>query len=114
MKFEVRATPTALADAAAVANQIGAAGFPLNAERWVADLLDVLARLDTLPGGCPIAPEDGEIPDCEIRQCLFGKYRILLTIRGRTVFVLHIRWGGRLPATRDDLAAVAAEMMRMP
>jgi hypothetical protein len=47
---------------------------------------------------CPLAPENKEFP-FEVRQLLYGRkphlYRVLFTIEGDTVVVLHIRHGRR-------------------
>jgi hypothetical protein len=43
-----------------------------------------------VPKAFPVAPEDEEFPE-EIRQMIVGRYRILFTIKGRKVHVLHVR-----------------------
>lgn len=67
---------------------------PERAHRWAAGLMDAIDSLKTFPARCPRAPEDRFFPQ-EIRQLLYGKggsiYRILFTITGDTVSVLHIR-----------------------
>lgn len=49
---------------------------------------------------CPLAPESGLFP-FEVRQLLYGHkphvYRILFTVQGNVVYVLHIRHGRRQP-----------------
>ena len=63
---------------------------PLNAERWRCDLIERAATLKNHPKRCPLAPEnDGA--KCELRHFIFGNYRVLFTIMGQTVYVLHIR-----------------------
>jgi len=58
----------------------------------------VIVSLGELPHRCPLAPEDKEFP-FEVRQLVFGRkphlYRILFTIEGDAVVVLHIRHGRR-------------------
>jgi plasmid stabilization system protein ParE len=49
--------------------------------------------LEQFPHRCPLAPESG--PELEIRQLLYGRYRVLFTITSDTVYVLHIRHGAR-------------------
>jgi plasmid stabilization system protein ParE len=61
---------------------------------------DAIASLATFPKRCPLAPETVRFP-FEVRQLLYGRkphvYRILFTIEGDTVIVLHIRHGRRKP-----------------
>jgi plasmid stabilization system protein ParE len=47
-------------------------------------------------GALSHAPENRSFKR-EIRQLLYDQYRILFTIRGRTVRVLHVRHGARIP-----------------
>jgi hypothetical protein len=56
-----------------------------------------------VPKGFPVAPEDDEFSE-EIRQMVVGRYRVLFTIKGRKVHVLHV-WGkhvGSLEQSEDD------------
>jgi plasmid stabilization system protein ParE len=76
-----------------VAQEAGEAGL-----RWYARLQKEIGSLSALAYRCPLAPENGEFP-FEIRQLLYGRrphqYRILYTVEGETVIVLHIRHGRR-------------------
>ena len=67
---------------------------PTNAFRWEQGLEAAVDSLETFPERCPLAPES-EAFGYEIRQLLFGSYRILFTIRGPAVHVLHVRHGAR-------------------
>ena len=51
----------------------------------------------------PLAPEDDEFSE-EIRQMVIGRYRVLFTIKGREVHVLHVRgaYVGRIDQIEDD------------
>lgn len=68
--------------------------------QWFLRLEDAIATLATLPQRCSLAPENARFP-FEVRQLLYGRkphvYRILFTIEGETVNVLHIRHGRRKP-----------------
>src|SRR5450755_1932791 len=68
--------------------------------RWFQALEDAIASLAQLPKRCPVAAESGPFP-FEVRQLLYGRrphvYRILFTITGDTVNILHIRHGRRKP-----------------
>lgn len=64
--------------------------------RWVDGLLAVVDRLERMPSRCPLAPENESHVE-EIRQMLYGSYRILFTILAGRVVILHVRHGARLP-----------------
>ena len=58
--------------------------------------------LESMPRRCPRAREHEDI-GVDLRQLLFGVYRILFVIRDDIVYVVHIRHGARRALTRDDL-----------
>jgi len=66
--------------------------------QWYERVREALQSLGQFPERCPLAPESSMVPG-EVRQLLHGKrrgmYRILFTIRGKKVHVLHIRHGAR-------------------
>ena len=68
--------------------------------RWRQGLEEAIASLSDLPARCPLAPENKSFP-FEVRHLLYGRkphvYRVLLTIEGNTVFILHIRHARRNP-----------------
>lgn len=67
---------------------------------WFLALDHAITSIATFPERCPLAPETGRFP-FEMRQLLYGRkshaYRILFTIEGDTVEILHIRHGRRKP-----------------
>lgn len=67
---------------------------PLNATRWRRGLYDKLAILRSMATSFAYAPEN-EYARCEVRQLLYGRYRVLYTVREQTAFVLTIRHGAR-------------------
>ncbi len=71
---------------------------PQHGPLWYNDLIDAVLSLDELAQRCPLAPENGTSVE-EIRQLLHGgkrhAYRILFTIRGPNVMVLHVRHASR-------------------
>ncbi len=75
---------------------------PVNAAKWYDGLERAIRSLERFPRRCPRAPE-GEAFEEEIRQLLFGAYRILFVIRNRTVYVLHIRHGARRAAAPREI-----------
>jgi len=61
------------------------------AQKWLRELRSaVLKQLATVPVGFPLAPENDDF-DEEIRQMIAGRYRVLFTVRGKKVHILHVR-----------------------
>lgn len=61
------------------------------AQRWARQLRTaVFKQLSVVPKGFPLAPEEDKFSE-EIRQMVVGRYRVLFTIKGRKVRVLHVR-----------------------
>ena len=71
---------------------------PQATARWFAGIIEAINSLEQFPARCPLAPEHGHFPE-EIRQLLYGArrdvFRILFTIQGDTVHVLHVRHGAQ-------------------
>jgi plasmid stabilization system protein ParE len=63
------------------------------AAQWYNGVMDKIHSLEEMPRRCGLAPENEHFED-EIRQLLYGKrgsqYRILFSISGETVWVLHV------------------------
>ena len=78
-----------------VLQEAGAAGL-----HWFHGLREAVASLAHSPTRCALAPENIVFP-FEVRQLLYGHkphvYRVLFTIEGDVVTVLHIRHGRRQP-----------------
>lgn len=68
------------------------------AEKWFVGLMSAINSLSRFPKRQPLAPES-EAFDVEVRQMLYGRgrgqYRILFTVKEKTVHVLHIRHAAR-------------------
>ena len=61
------------------------------ARQWARQLrTSVFEQLRVVPKAFPLAPENDEFSE-EIRQMIVGRYRVLFTIKGREVHVLHVR-----------------------
>ena len=79
-------------------------GSKREAQQWVRQLRTAVSKqLRVLPKGFPLAPEDDEFSE-EIRQMVVGRYRVLFTIKGRKVHVLHVRgaYVGTIDQLEDD------------
>ena len=105
MAFRVETSAVAEREAGSIlqwllAQHAGDAGI-----QWFLRLEDSIASLATFPERCPLAPENARFP-FEVRQLLYGRkphvYRILFTVDGETVYVLHIRHGRRKPLRNLD------------
>jgi toxin ParE1/3/4 len=102
MAFRVKTSTKAKRDLDAIlawllSQEAGEAGL-----RWFQGLREAVASLSHSPQRCALAPENAMFP-LEVRQLLYGRkphvYRVLYTIEGDTVSVLHIRHGRRKPIT---------------
>ena len=110
MKYRLLATEAALVDVDTIRRWIAERGAPLTARRWVERLLVALRTLSGNPTRCQVAAENAEVDEFEIRRFLFGKVRVLFTVVGAEVVILHVRHGSRRYATRDDLAPALREL----
>ena len=62
-----------------------------NARAWLSEIeTGIFKKLSTAPLAFPIAPESREF-DLEIRQFVFGRYRVLFLIKMTSVLVLRVR-----------------------
>lgn len=65
------------------------------AERFIGQLEEQVATLETFPERCPLIPEN-ETLGTHYRHLLYGNYRSVFRIAGKTVYVLRIIHGARL------------------
>ncbi len=72
------------------------------AESWLNGARTAIETLGSFPRRCPLAPENNDF-DGEIRQLLYGEFRILFTVEDEVVHVLHVRHGARRALTPNDL-----------
>ncbi|HEV3116138.1 MAG TPA: type II toxin-antitoxin system RelE/ParE family toxin [Gemmataceae bacterium] len=97
MKYLVVVQPSAQAEIEE-AYEWTARRAPLTAARWYDGLLKAIESLADNPQRSSLAPEDNYFEE-EIRNLLYRKrkniYRVIFTIRGETVHVLHFRRGAR-------------------
>ena len=63
-----------------------------NALKWYGDIMDKISTLNKSPTRCPFADEM-VFHDYEIRNLIFGNYRILFHIKGQTIQVLQVKHG---------------------
>ncbi|QDT91475.1 type II toxin-antitoxin system RelE/ParE family toxin [Gimesia algae] len=101
MTFRVELSQRAEADIKSAFAYIRKQG-PADPRDWKAGLEQKLAGLETFPEACGLAPEN-EFVKVEIRQALYGPFRIVFTIREQIVYVLTVRHAARLALPRDEL-----------
>ena len=79
---------------------------PDAAARWFNGFDEAFQTLSKLPERCGLAPEN-DVVEPEIRQLLYGRrsgvYRVLFTITGSEVRVLHIRHAARQTMTAEEI-----------
>jgi plasmid stabilization system protein ParE len=102
MKYRVEFADQAKSDLFEIHAWI-AADSAANAARWVSNLEVAIGGLDTSPERCPIAPENEEIDEFDVRHLIVGQYRVLFTVHERSVIVLHIRHASRRTAAGEQL-----------
>ena len=62
-----------------------------NAKLWARKLRRALRKqLTSMPLACPIAPESEQL-GISIRHLIVDRYRILFTVKGSIVTILHVR-----------------------
>lgn len=94
MKYNVDITEPAEVDLEQAYCWIRDNHSPTRAVKWRQGLYAKIDTLERMPERCGLAPEN-DWCDFELRQLLYGSYRILFTICAGVVFVLHIRHAAR-------------------
>ena len=89
--FKVHISPTVEAEIEHYVHEIAKDSIT-HALKWYGDIMDNISRLEKSPARCPYADEM-IFHDYEIRNLIFGNYRILFHIKGQTVQVLHVKHG---------------------
>lgn len=78
---------------------------PTAAIKWFNGLQTAIQSLEKFPQRCPLA-EENELFEVEIRQLVYrkgvGAYRVLFTVAGALVHVLHVRHGRRRRLRRGN------------
>lgn len=74
---------------------------PVHAAAWRRGLLAGVQTVKAFPQRCAVAPESAAFAH-EIRQLIYGVYRILFMIQKNTVQVLHVRHSARQPLSPEE------------
>ena len=103
MAFRVKAAAQAKRDLDDILKRLLSQEAGESGLRWFQGLHQAIATLTDFPQRCALAPENAVFP-FEVRQLLYGRkphlYRIIFTVEGSTVSVLHIRHGRRQPIAK--------------
>ncbi len=100
MRYTVIVTPEAESDLREAYRYIRDRA-PRAAREWSRRVRSSINTLSRFPERCSLAPESAFF-DESIRQLCFGSgnrgaYRILFTVVGNAVYIVHVRHGSRLP-----------------
>ncbi len=106
LKHHVIITPDADEDLRAAFRFLRAEGSPQVARAWLNGIKKKIESLSDNPQRAHGAPDSGSF-DEPIRELLYGSgnrgvCRILFTVFGRSVFILHVRHGSMLPIERVE------------
>ena len=93
-KYNVAITPAAERDVEEIWIYI-ANDSPENATAFILRLEDQIETLERLPERCPLIPEN-ELLGSTYRHLLYGAYRTIFRVAGKTVYILRIIHGTRL------------------
>jgi plasmid stabilization system protein ParE len=103
MAFRVKTTATAKRELDEILGRLLSQEAGETGLRWFQGLRQAVAMLADFPQRCALAPENAVFP-FEVRHLLYGRkphvYRIIFTVEGHTVSVLHIRHGRRQPIAK--------------
>ncbi len=90
MRFKVTFRKEARDEAVEAAAYIAEEGSPEASARWLEGLERAIESLSIMPRRCRRAREQPAFPDRELRQLRYKSHRLIFTILGREVHVLHI------------------------
>ncbi|GAB7026464.1 type II toxin-antitoxin system RelE/ParE family toxin [Geotalea toluenoxydans] len=94
VKYNVQITPAAERDVEEIWIYI-ADDSPENANAFIIGVEEQITTLEQLPERCPLIPENEQLGTA-YRQLLYGAYRTIFRIAGKTVYILRIIHSSRL------------------
>lgn len=86
------------------AGYIAEHGSPGAAQRWYEGLEAAVASLASMPARCGYARENESFRGVELRQLVYKSHRLIFTVRGDEVHVLHVRHVAR--TNLDDISEI--------
>ena len=96
VKYSVQVTRAAERDVEEIWTYI-ADDSPENATAFILRLEEQIEALEQFPERCPLIPEN-ELLGTGYRHIIYGAYRTIFRITGKTVFMVRIIHGARLLA----------------
>lgn len=90
MKYEVLIQPSAEAELEAAYLHLCREASQDTGAEWFDSVVDAILTLEEMPHRCPLAPES-EFFEEELRHLLLKPYRVIFTIRGVYVHIVHLR-----------------------
>lgn len=96
VKYSVQIAPAAERDVEEIWTYI-ADDSPENATAFILRLEEQIEALEQFPERCPLIPEN-ELLGTGYRHLIYGAYRTIFRITGKTVFIVRIIHGARLLA----------------
>jgi len=94
VKYSVLIAPVAERDVEEIWTYI-ADDSPENATSFIQRLEEQIEALEQFPERCPLIPEN-ELLGTGYRHLVYGAYRTIFRITGKTVFIVRIIHGARL------------------
>jgi len=101
MDYRIVFTSAAMDEARVAAAYITAIGSPRAAADWLEGIIEAVQSLRTLPHRHGLARESSRHPDAELRQVVHKSHRVIYTVQGDAVYVLHIRHTARQDLDQD-------------
>jgi toxin ParE1/3/4 len=93
-KYGVSYTRTAEADIREIWSYIGVASRS-TADSFILEMQQQIATLEKFPARCAVIPERDSLSS-SYRHLIFGAYRTIFRISGKTVYILRVIHGARL------------------
>ena len=93
-RYRVRITPAAQRDVNRIHDYI-AENAPRTADAWIGELDRQIQTLERFPTRCAVIPEATELGR-EYRHLIYGRYRTILRVDGRVVWIVRVVHGAQL------------------
>ena len=106
--FKVHISPTVEAEIEHYVHEIAKDSIT-RAVKWYGDMMEKISTQELSPARYPYADEM-VFHDYEIRNLLFGNYRILFHFKGQTVQVMHVKHGKIETPTACITASIASHV----
>ena len=96
-RYRVRITAAGQRDLKSIHDYI-ALNAPRTADAWIGELDRQIQTLEQFPMRCAVIPEATELGRA-YRHLIYGRYRTILRVDGRVVWIVRVIHGAQLLAT---------------